>query len=177
MSADAIVVLGAALAAPGVAGPAVRRRVARGVALLAEGRAERLVVSGGLTAHPPAEALVMRDLALGLGAPAERVVLEDEARNTFENAVYAGRLAREHGWRRMIVVTDPFHLPRALYVFRRLGLEVVGEATDERAGTPPLAWYAGYAREAFAFLKSWYLFRIGRHEAVLRRVWGEGSET
>ena len=171
--ADAIVVLGAALAAPGVAGPAVRRRVAKGAALVAEGRADVLVVSGGLTVHPPAEAEVMRDVAVGLGVAPGRVVVEDKARNTFENAVYTGQIARERGWTRMIVVTDPFHLPRALYVFRRLGLDVEGAASDERAGTPALAWYAGYVREVFAFLKSWYLFRIGRHRPVLDRVWGK----
>jgi len=177
LTADAIVVLGAALRAPGVAGPALRRRVAHAVRLLADGAAGHMVLSGGVVGPPPAEAVVMRDLAMEMGAPAERLVMEDQARNTFENAVYTGRIMRERGWRRVLVVTDPFHVPRALYVFRRLGLEAAGAPVRDRGDGSRWVWYAAWGREALAFVKSWYLFRIGAHRPLLETAWGLSGQS
>jgi len=173
MTADAVVVLGAALVAPGVPGPALRRRVLYGVEVLNGSGAPFLVVSGGLVNLPPAEAQVMRDLAVEAGVEAGRIVVEDQARNTFENAVYTGRIMRDRGWGRVVVVTDAFHMRRALYVFRTLGLDAGAAPVQRGADDPAWAWYGGYAREALALAKSWYLFRIGAHKPVVEAVWGK----
>jgi len=172
MTADAVVVLGAALAAPGVPGRVLRRRVRSAVEVANAHGAPFLVVSGGLTLHPPAEAEVMRDLAVEAGLDADRIVIEDQARNTFENAVYTGRIMRERGWGRVVVVTDAFHMRRALYVFRTLGLAAEPAPVVRSAEDAALAWYGGYAREALALAKSWYLFRIGAHKPVVEAIWG-----
>jgi uncharacterized SAM-binding protein YcdF (DUF218 family) len=170
---DAVVVLGAALAAPGVPGPALRRRLEHGVAVFLEREAAHLLVSGGVVGPPPAEAHVMRDLALARGVAAERIIVEDMARNTFENAVYCGRIMRERGWRRVVVVTDSFHLPRALYVFRRLGLEVAGEGVPRRPGISRLSWTRAHLDERIRMVRSAGLFAIGAHKPLLAKVWGE----
>ena len=115
----------------------------------------------------------MRTLALDLGVPAERIELEERSRNTFENALYTAVILRRRGWRRVAVVTDAFHMPRALYVFRRLGLDAVGEPVRHRCGGSRLAWYAGWIREPGALLRSAYLFRIGRDKPLVEAVWGE----
>lgn len=172
MTVDAIVVLGAAVNASGEPGPAMRRRVEHGVRLLVAGRAPRLVLSGGCVGGGPAEAEVMARIAAAAGIGADRLVLEDRSRNTFENALYTGRITRERGWRRLLVVTDSYHLPRALYVFRRLGLAVSGDAVRDRGGDTRLRWYGGWLREPFALAKSAWLFRLGRHEPLVRAVWG-----
>ena len=170
---DAVVVLGAAMAAPGVPGPALRRRLDHGVAVFLVRDAAHLLVSGGIVGPPPAEAHMMRDLALARGVAAERIVVEDRARNTFENAVYAGRIMRERGWGRVIVVTDSHHLPRALYVFGRLGLKVTGQGVPRPPGTSRLSWTRAQLEERIRLVRSAGLFAIGAHKPLLAKVWGE----
>lgn len=171
MTADAVVVLGAALAANGVPGPAVKRRIEHGVRVLNEGGLAYLVVSGGLTRYPPTEAEVMRAIAVDLGVPEQRIIVEDVAVNTFENAVYTGRIIRERGWRQVIVVTDWFHMPRSLYVFRRLGLSAIGDPVRKLTGWSLRKGCRACLIEMWSLAYCAYLFRIGRHKPVVEAVW------
>ncbi|MBK8907942.1 MAG: YdcF family protein [Rhodospirillales bacterium] len=168
---DAVVVLGAAVVAPGEPGSAMRRRVAHAVGVMRECGAAHLVVSGGIVAAPPAEAHLMRDLALGRGVAATAIVIEDRSRNTFENAVYTGRIMRDRGWRRLMIVTDAFHMRRALYVFRRLGLAVEGAPVPRPPGMSARAWYGAHGRELAQWLYSAWLFRLNRHRPIVAAVW------
>lgn len=129
---DAVIVLGAAVVAPGVPGPALVRRVEWGVGVFRARCAGHLVLSGGSIGPPPPEAHLMRQIALDLGVDEDRIVVEDTSRNTFENAVYTGAFIRRRGWRRVVVVTDAYHLRRALYIFRRLGWRWRGRGSRER---------------------------------------------
>jgi uncharacterized SAM-binding protein YcdF (DUF218 family) len=170
---DAVVVLGAMMAAPGVPGPALRRRLEYGVTVFFNRNAGHLIVSGGIVGPPPAEAHAMREMALSRGVAPERIVVEDLARNTFENAVYAGRIIRERQWRRVIIVTDAFHLPRALYVFRRLGLDVAGEGVPRPAHIRRMSWTRARLEEYIRIVRSAGLFAMGAHKPLLAKVWGE----
>ena len=125
--ADAIVVLGCQLFSGGRPSERLRRRVALGVALYREGTAPLILMSGG-GAGAITEAAVMRDLAREAGVPNAAVLLETESRNTFENAAYTARLLHGIGKRRIVLVSDRAHLPRASRMFRRAGLDVVGVA-------------------------------------------------
>lgn len=169
---DAVIVLGAAVLVPGIPGPALRRRIEHGADVFFASGARYLVVSGGVVAAPPAEAVLMRSIALERGVPEERIVLEDMARNTFENAVYSGLIIRREGWQRSIVVTDAYHLPRALFCFRRLGLAVEGAGVPRRPTTTRFSWYQSYVEEMVRLVRSAGLFLIGSHKPVLERVWG-----
>jgi uncharacterized SAM-binding protein YcdF (DUF218 family) len=168
---DAVVVLGAAVSEAGVASAALRRRLAHGVTVWKQLEPAYLVVSGGIVGPPPAEAEVMRELAIELGVPPERIVEEDRAVNTFENAVYCGRIFHDRRWQRLVVVTDRFHLPRALFVFRRLGLPVAGAPVPGRCGLSRLEWTRAYLREFKSLIHSAYLFVIGRHKPIVDAVW------
>jgi uncharacterized SAM-binding protein YcdF (DUF218 family) len=168
---DAVIVLGAAMAAPGVPGPAMRRRLDYGVTIFFDRKAGHLLVSGGMVGPPPAEARAMREMALRRGVAAERIIVEDQARNTFENAVYAGRIIRDQQWRRVVVVTDAFHLPRALYVFRRLGLEVAGEGVPRPAQVTRVRWARCLFVERVRLFRSAWLFAIGAHKPLIGKIW------
>lgn len=164
---DVILVLGAALRPDGGASPALERRMGHGIRLYREGRARRLLVSGGAVAHVIPEASVMREMALQAGIPDTAVVVEDKAANTFENAVFSGLIMERNGWTRALLVTDSFHMPRALLVFRVLGISVTGAPCRERSGIFRLSWHAAWLREAAATMRSVYLFLIGRHHPVI----------
>jgi uncharacterized SAM-binding protein YcdF (DUF218 family) len=169
---DAVIVLGAAVLRPGVPGPALQRRLNTGVATFRRVGARHLVLSGGIVAHPPAEAEVMRRLALAQGVAEEAIIVEPRARNTFENALYCGRILRERAWQRVIVVTDGWHLGRALYAFRRLGLAVSGVAVPRPRGVAAWRWWLHYGRDGLRRVGSWYLFQRGRHRPRVAAEWG-----
>lgn len=168
---DAVIVLGAALAGPGVPGPALIRRLHHGLAVFRRCEARHLVLSGGIVQSTPAEAVVMRTLARADGIADACIIVEDQSRNTFENGVYCGRLMRENGWRNVLIVTDGFHLPRALLVFRCLGLRVRGEGVPRPATMPRSRWTRHYAIEMLRLMRSAYLFSRGTHKPILKAVW------
>jgi len=120
-------VLGCRLLTGGRPSERLRRRVALGVGLYREGAAPLLLMSGG-GAGTVSEAAAMRDLACEAGVPETALRLEAESRNTFENAANTARLLHTAGKSRIVLVSDRAHLPRAVRMFRRAGLEVVGAA-------------------------------------------------
>lgn len=159
---DVAIVLGALLRPDGVPSPALRRRVGHAVALHHADLAPRLLMSGGGT---PPEAEAMATLAADAGVPRDRLLLEPRSRNTVENALFSLRLL-DPGLR-LVVVSDAWHLPRALHVFRRLGADAHGSAPPRRPG---LDHWRRLAREAAVFpMTLWRLHgaRPGRSTKVL----------
>lgn len=158
---DAAVVLGASVLADGSASPALERRLAHGVALLQAGRVANLLLSGGSVSHERAEARVMRDLALAAGVAEARLVTEEQSRNTLDNARYSAPLLAERDWRRVLLVTDLWHMPRALYTFRRFGIAADGSAAPRRGALA--AHIAAALREGVALpVYVWRLERLRR---------------
>ena len=155
---DVIVVLGAAVWPQGQASPALRRRVLHAVDLLQRGYATSLLLTGGVGKYPPAEARVMQHLAQASGIPPSRIVLEERATSTLESACRCHPLLRQHGWTRVLLVTDGYHLKRALFAFRRCGTPAVGSAVPgPSARRVEQRWY-DYGRESCAFV--WYGLRL-----------------
>ena len=171
--ADAVVVLGAKVVAPGVAGAAIRRRVAHAVRVAEERRIDVLLLSGGKGGPGPSEAAVMRQLVLDFGIADERIVTEERSRNTFENGVYTGRIVRDRGWRRLTIVTDAWHMRRALYVFRRLGMDAGGDPVRRPPDVSRLAWARAYADDRAALVRSAWLFWIGRDKEIVESIMRE----
>jgi len=139
--ADAVLVLGGGLLPPlpprrGVEVSGAGDRLLTGVDLFKEGKAPFLVVSGGRVTFNaqdpiPPEARYAAALAVKLGVPANRIVRSEGPRNTAEEARALGQIARERGWRSLLLVTSATHLPRATATFRQLsGLTIVPVACD-----------------------------------------------
>ena len=121
--ADAVLVLGTSSTVGGQPNPCMRVRVAEGVRLVEEGIAPVLIVSGGLDPRDGlVEADTMAELAVELGLEPDRVVREDRSTSTIENLTNSRALLA--GAPTMVVVTEPFHLPRAVMAARRLGIDV-----------------------------------------------------
>ena len=153
--------LGAAVHRGGVPSPALRRRIVRGVAAFQAGRAESLIVTGGMGRHAPTEAEVMSRIAREMGVPEAAIVVERQARNTHESARICSSLMRRRGWRRALIVTDGWHLARSLLAFRAYGIEAEGDSAGggrDEVGYPLWLQYA--AREALGY--AWYAMRLRR---------------
>ena len=136
--ADAIVVLGGGLQGGGQLGPASLRRAVAGVLLYHRGLAPVLLLSGGAIDQTAAEGDVMAGLARELGVPAHRILVETVSTNTRSEAVEVARMLHADGKRRILLVTDPFHMIRAQPVFQRVGFEVLPAPADP--------WIAGRGR-------------------------------
>ena len=130
LSADAIVVLGnrPPVDASGEVRPELRARVEAAVALWRRGLAPRLLMSGGRAPSGHIEAKVMRDLAIRLGVPPSVISVESQSSDTIENArLSMAILCRDEAppcYPAVIVVTSPYHLRRAGYLFDCAGARV-----------------------------------------------------
>lgn len=127
--ADAIVVLGAAQYV-GRPSPVLRSRLDHAVDLWKRGLAPHLIVTGGRgTGDTTSEAAVSRRYVLRMGVADSAILLEDQGRTTRASLEAVAAIMREHGLRRAILVSDPFHMLRLQLVARRLGIECVTSPT------------------------------------------------
>lgn len=118
-TADVIVVLGYGPPVDeyGKPVPELARRVEKGVELYRQGLAPAMIMTGGNTYKDYYESRVMKDLAVEMGAPADRIICELDAMDTIGNSRGSTRIMREHGWNSAIIVSSPYHLKRALHLF------------------------------------------------------------
>lgn len=133
--ADAIVLLGGALRGDTPTGvlPDLNQyadRLVHAVALYKAGKADVILLSGGSSPGARSEAHLMRDVLAVMGVPAEHLILEDQSRNSHDNAVNSARLLRDRGMHRILLVTSAFHMPRANALFLAQGLDVIAAPTD-----------------------------------------------
>lgn len=153
------VVLGARVYEDGTPSPALVDRVALGVKLLGEGRARRLLLSGGTPDTRPVEAEVMARLAREAGAGTEALVLEPRSRSTFENARECAALLAADGETEVLLVSCDFHLARAGAQFRSHGLTVWPVPSRRQLGAADRLLVT--AREAASLLRRpWLLARL-----------------
>lgn len=127
--ADAAVVLGCRLERDGGLSPVGEERVAAGVEVWRRGLAPVLALTGGsdvLASSRVAEAEAMARRARALGAPDSALRIEPSSRNTADNARFTAKLLLPEGRQRVWIVTQPFHLRRALFWFRRAGFDPLG---------------------------------------------------
>jgi uncharacterized SAM-binding protein YcdF (DUF218 family) len=128
---DAVFVLNHDVQADGDLSGSSLSRLFHAVALVVDGSAPRLVIVDEPPVDPPFSASARRWLDR-LGIDVE-IVSVSPAKRTREEAVLVGRLARERGWTRILVVTSPLHSRRACAVMETEGLAVVCSPSPEPA--------------------------------------------
>jgi uncharacterized SAM-binding protein YcdF (DUF218 family) len=151
---DAIVVLGGTLSPPVSAGAAANLsaaadRLVYAARLYRIGKAPLIVVSGGNrpgTQGTDAESVHAAALLTRWGVPAGAILTETESVNTYENAVYTGRILDRHRLKTILLVTSALHMRRALATFQSAGIDATAAATDFEASAPVVsgveAWIA-----------------------------------
>ncbi|MXV08070.1 MULTISPECIES: YdcF family protein [unclassified Xanthomonas] len=127
--ADAIIVLGAA-AYDAKPSPVFEERIRHGLDLYQRGYAPTLIFTGGFgNGARFAESQVARRYALRHDVPADAILIETVSRTTRQNLIEARRLMREHGLHRVIVVSDPLHMARALRLCEELQIDALASST------------------------------------------------
>lgn len=142
------IVFGAGLWRDGSPTPVLQDRVATAVDLYRAGKVEKLLMSGDNRFVDYNEPAAMKQIALSLGVPEEDIVLDYAGRRTYDTC-YRARVI--FGVTQAILVTQAFHLPRAVYTCNRLGVEAVGVRADRRA-YPRASMLYWNVRELFATL-------------------------
>lgn len=124
--AEAIVVLGGGLGSDGNPKISTLERIDYGVFLFKVGFGDYLILSGGVKANGQVEAEVMYKIALDKGISPEKLLKEGRSLNTYENALYTKELLSQYNIKgKVILVTSPYHMKRAIFCFRKQGVEVL----------------------------------------------------
>lgn len=151
---DCVVVLGCLVREDGTPSAMLRDRLRRGVALYKDGVAPKLLMSGDHGREEYNEVETMKAYAVDAGVASADVFMDHAGFSTYES-MYRARDV--FGAKKIVVVTQEYHLYRALYIAERLGLEAYGVASDYET-------YYGQvkrdAREVLARVKDYFTSRF-----------------
>ncbi|KTD10898.1 membrane protein [Legionella gratiana] len=105
--------------------PCLVARVQHAVNLYKTDYAPKLLFSGGGNIiNGKNEAQVMKEIALLLGVAEEDILLESASISTYENLLFSEKIVTAKQFNSIILVTEPFHSPRAILVAQKIGLPV-----------------------------------------------------
>ncbi len=121
------IVFGAGLRRDGTPTTILRDRVETAVALYRQGKVEKLLFSGDNSYIDYNEPGSMKEYAMSLGVPETDIVLDFAGRRTYDTCYRAQEI---FGLEKALLVTQPYHLPRAVFTCNMLGLESSGVYAD-----------------------------------------------
>jgi len=117
------------------------------------GVAPRILFTGGAVRNRYVEAETMARAAEAQGIPSSAILIENQARDTMQNACFSARILRQHGWNAAEVITSPTHLPRAALVFGQLPIDWQVHAAEPLTPPGPIPSSAGEALETLKTMR------------------------
>ena len=151
---DCIVVLGAKVKSDGTPSAMLEDRLRGAVALYQKGVAPIIVLSGDCSGEDYDEVGAMMKYCLDNGVPENALVRDDIGFSTYETMY---NVVKAMGYDSVIVVTQRYHLYRALYIAEKMGAEADGFASDYR---PYVLQIRRDVREVFARTKDFFVVNI-----------------
>ncbi len=120
-----IIALGRGIRPDGRIPKITQNRAKKAVRLFKQNPNSTLLISAGYWGFqrftpPNTEAKPMKAIALSMGVPASKIILEEISRDTLGNAYFTRLIADKHGWKKIIVVTSKDHLERTKYYFEKV---------------------------------------------------------
>jgi vancomycin permeability regulator SanA len=171
---DCILVLGCQVGQDGSLSHMLRDRLIRGVDLYRAGAAPKLLMSGDHGRKEYDEVGAMKQYALEQGVSSEDVFMDHAGFSTYESMYRAKEIFQA---KKVIIITQEYHLYRAIYIAESLGLEAYGVAADYRA-------YYGQTkrdiREVLARVKDFGTSMLKPKPTYLGKaipIWGDGNLT
>ena len=163
------IVFGAEVKKDGTPSVVLRDRLETAVALYKSGKVEKLLMSGDNRFVDYNEPEAMRRYALGLGIPDTDIVLDYAGRRTYDTCYRAKEI---FGVNSAVLVTQRFHLPRALFLCNAFGIDAIGVESENYYYLKRLRFYWNI-RELLASVQSVgdvYLFKplpvLGKSEFI-----------
>jgi vancomycin permeability regulator SanA len=163
--APVALVLGAGLDAGGVPNGFLAARLDLAQRLYQHGKVKVLLVSGDNSRPDYDEPSAMRKYLVAHGIPEKRVVLDYAGFDTYDSCARAIRI---FGVRQLIVVTQSYHVDRAVTLCRHVGIDASGVGDDTVRGQWD-PWWHSTAREHLACVKAVFDMATGRNPVFLGR--------
>jgi len=154
--AECAVVLGALVMGDGSLSPVLQDRMDYGILLYKQGKVRKLLLTGDNGEHRYNEVGAMREYAMKAGIPQEDIFLDHAGFSTYESMYRAKEIFL---CKKVIVVTQMFHISRAVYDAKRLGMEAVGLNADQHIYGNALY---NYLREYIARGKDFFWIEVFR---------------
>ncbi len=133
---DCVVVLGCQVRSDGTPSHMLEDRLKRSVALYNNGTAPKILMSGDHGTKGYDEVDAMKRYAVEAGIPSEDVFMDHAGFSTYETVYRAKEI---FGAEKIVIVTQRYHLYRAMYIAKAMGMEVYGVAADYRQYSGQLA--------------------------------------
>lgn len=119
VQSDLIIVLGGGVGESGLAGEGYQERVQKGIELYSQGYGGKILFSSGYR-YSFQEVEVMKALAVELGIPREKILLEKRPINTYDHIVYAKETLQKNSYDSVIIVSSPYHMGRVNAVSQKI---------------------------------------------------------
>jgi vancomycin permeability regulator SanA len=145
------IVFGAQVYGNGKLSPMLAARVQQAAQAYHIGRVHKLLMTGDNSRTDYDEVTAMKRYAIELGVPADVIHLDYAGFSTYESCYRAGKI---FGVRDAILITQGYHLPRAVYTCAHVGIATVGLETDDRGRYPRRVIWRLTAREILATVKA-----------------------
>lgn len=129
---DCIIVLGAGVRNDGSPSPMLQDRLITGIELYKDGVSDRLLMSGDHTNKGYDEVNTMKSYAINEGVPSEHIFMDHAGISTYDSIYRAKEIFQAN---KVVIVTQKYHLHRALHIADRLGVEAYGVSADVRIYT------------------------------------------
>jgi len=126
---DCIIVLGCLVREDGTPSHLLEDRIKRGIELYHAGASPKIIMSGDHGREGYNEVATMKEWAINGGVPSSDVFMDHAGFSTYESVYRAREI---FGADKVIIVTQEYHLYRALYIAKELGVEAYGVAADYR---------------------------------------------
>lgn len=174
--AEVVLVLGAYVLPDGKVSDMLNDRLTVGYELYEQGKAPRILVSGDHGRTNYDEVNTMKSFLKGKGVPSQGIFMDHAGFSTYESMYRARDIFQV---KKLIIVTQHYHLQRALFIARSLGLEAYGVASDLHDYGPVMGQYQ--LREMAARNKDFWLAKIIKPQPTFLGevipVFGDGGET
>ncbi len=175
-TADAVLVLGAYVLPDGTLSPMLHDRVEVGYELFRRGKAPKIIVSGDHGRTDYDEVNAMKSFLKSRGVPGEDVFMDHAGFSTYESLYRARDI---FGVKKLIIVTQRYHLMRAVFVARSLGLKAYGVASDRQDYGQAMLYYQ--LREMAARNKDFWTAKVIKPQPTFLGdaipVFGDGRVT
>lgn len=159
----AAVVFGAGLNPNGTPTTVLRDRVFTAAQLYKQGKVDKILMSGDNRFIDYNEPGAMKSYALELNIPEDDIILDFAGRRTYDTCYRTGKIFQVND---VILVTQSFHLPRALFTCNSLGIQAVGVSADQRTYRRESLFFWNLREIAATFI-AWIQVYITRPEPVL----------
>lgn len=151
---DAAMILGASVKADNTPSDALRDRLLVGKQLYDEQKAGKLLITGDDGSYRADEIPVMRSFLVSQGIPEKDIIADGQGYRTYESCK---RAKTEYGITKTIIVTQRFHIARALYLCNALGVDSIGVTSDLQTYIKNVDFWI---RDLAASFKAWIDLKI-----------------